>query len=82
MKKASTTTLLLWQRNTDHCYEIYVTKELKKLIQTKHLRIFFHAEFGSWQSWIGKNFTWLYIGSVVTEYSKIVSAVLGSKMRY
>ena len=27
MKKASTTTLLLWQRNTDHCYEIYVTKE-------------------------------------------------------
>jgi len=25
----------------------------------------FFAEFGSWQSWIGKHFTWLYIGAVV-----------------
>jgi hypothetical protein len=23
-------------------------------------------EFGAWQSWIGKSFTWLYIGSQVT----------------
>ena len=28
---------------------------------------FFVAEFGSWQSWIGKHFTWLYIGAVVCD---------------
>ena len=25
-------------------------------------------EFGAWQSWIGKSFTWLYIGSQVKVY--------------